>query len=160
MASCGAMLLSGTAAGTLRMHSLPCCSLAQSIKLARPAPVSALTALPAGSGSFIAFAASYNKVHAYSVDYGTALGSFEGHADLISAMSWGGMGREGLLYTASHDTTVKAWPAAGDLAPWVSGSPPLLELATPDGSVPRCLQVHTPCHCTANDNFLCFLACW
>jgi WD40 repeat protein len=109
-------------------------------------PISALTALPAWSGSFFALAASYNKVHAYSVDYGTSLGSFEGHADLISAMSWGGSGSNGLLYTASHDTTVKAWHAPSDQAPWITGSPPFLELATPDGSVPRCLQVFSFMH--------------
>jgi hypothetical protein len=147
-------VVSGTSAGVLRVSSLRDAAPRQSLKLPRAAPVTAICALPgthsahhpaASGGAPLAciVAAAFNRVHAYSCEFGVALSSFEAHADIIRAVSAGGCDGTGggcILYTASDDTTVKAWQVGGAVSPW-SGSPfPLLEVSAPGGAVPTCLQ--------------------
>ena len=145
----GPTLLAGSSAGILRALDAASWEALHTMQLPRHSAVSALTALTLDGGEArIALAASYNKVHAYSLAYGTSLGAVEAHADLIVALSCGGGGgsTERLLFTASHDTTVKAWPVGREGGPWSGGAPPLFELDAPAGSAPCCMQAR---HCRA-----------
>lgn len=143
------LVLSGSSNGLVRAHKCAEGVALRSFKLPRASPIHSLLALPAPSAAapaaMCALAASFSSVYAYSVDYGTLLGSFAAHADVISAMGVGaaaGAGAAPALFTASHDTTVKVWAAGDGSAPWLQPSPPLLEMDTPDASAPLCMQVH------------------
>jgi WD40 repeat protein len=140
----GDTVASGTSAGVLHLHSCVTAALQQSLKLPRSTPVSSLVLphCPAGS-SPIVLAASFSRVLAYSCDYGTLFAEFEPHADSITAMSCSQRGGVdgGILYTTSEDTTIRGWAIAQDRSPWVSLTPPLFEIDSPEASVPTCLQV-------------------
>jgi WD40 repeat protein len=156
---CGCVV-SGSSTGTLRAHDARSGAQIFSAKLPRPCPISAIVVVPclgdaedtkansAAGGGACVLAASFNRVHAYSLAQGTPLGQFEAHADLVCALSWsastgtrGSGGQEGTLYTASHDTTIKAWPVRAAQPPWQAGVLPLLELDAPDASTPLCCVV-------------------
>ena len=129
--------------------------LPTSLPHAAPAATSADTgAAKQGGQSAYVLAASFSRVRAYSFAHGAALGEWEAHADEVCAMSWAGGGGGGdgdrgaaraptdsMLYTASHDTTVKAWPVSGERWPWQAGTLPLFELDAPDASTPLCCEV-------------------
>lgn len=139
----GDRIISGSSSGILRLHSTDSAALLLSLRLPRATAVSCLTAIPATDAADACIsAASYNKVHSYSLRYGNVLGEFEAHADLVNDMSWSGASPgQFIMYTASHDTTVKAWPMSSHRFPWQSGAPPLFELDTADNSVPLCVEV-------------------
>ena len=160
--------VSGTSAGALRTHACISGAILHSHKLPRACAVPAIAVLPAAAGlhaeaaskdassdssgqNACVLAASFSRVRAYAFANGAALGEFEPHADEVCAMSWAdgswcssGAPSGGLsttLYTASHDTTVKAWPVSGERWPWQAGTLPLFELDAPDASVPLACEV-------------------
>ena len=135
---------SGSSSGVLRMHSTSTGAQQQQVKLPRPSLVSDLHVPCSDSlASSCVLAACFSKVHAFAPEYGVLAGAFEPHADLITCMSSAPIpGGSGLLYTASEDTTVKAWPVDSERNPWVAAAPPLFEIDSPDASIPMAVKVH------------------
>lgn len=138
--------LSAFTSGALRLHAAHSGAQLLSLRLPRAAPAASAALVPTadagGAGDAVVLGAAYNTIHGFSMRYGNALGSFEAHADTVVAMAWAGLSAaERVLYTASNDTTVKAWPMAPHRLPWRAGGPPLFELSMPDASVPLCVQV-------------------
>ena len=138
----GSSVVSGTAGGTISVHSVASAALQQSLRLPRAAPVSALALPGARESASCMLVSAFSRVHAYALDYGTVVGEFEPHADSITAMSAspGGPGG-GVLYTASEDTTIRSWSAGAERSPWSTATPPLFEADSPEASVPTAVHV-------------------
>lgn len=134
---------SGSASGVLRMHNTSTGAQQQQLKLPCPSLVSNLHVPCASSlASSCVLGACFNKVHAFAPEFGVLAGEFEPHADLITCMSSAPIpGGSGLLYTASEDTTVKAWPVDAERNPWMTVAPPLFEIDSPDASIPMAVKV-------------------
>lgn len=150
----GSSVVSGTAGGTISVHSVASAALQQSLRLPRAAPVSALALPGARESASCMLVSAFSRVHVYALDYGTVVGEFEPHADSITAMSAspGGPGG-GVLYTASEDTTIRSWSAGAERSPWSTAAPPLFEADSPEASVPT--AVHVRCFLF----LICFRCC-
>ena len=148
VAAFGALVASGSASGSLRVHCGRSGAQLQSLKLPRASRVCCLQLPAAGAtAASCVLAASFSKVHAYAPEYGVLAGEFEPHADVITAMSSAPMpGGTGRLYTASEDTTVKTWPVDAERSPWLTPAPPLFEIDSPGASVPLAVEVRC-CAC-------------
>lgn len=146
----GPSVVSGTASGTIVVHCVATGELQQTLKLPRAAPVSALASPGPQLAASYMLASAFSRVHAFALDYGTAVGEFEPHADSITAMSASPGGLDGgVLFTASEDTTVRSWSMSTERSPWAAVVPPLFEADSPEASVPTAVHVrprHQFCH--------------
>lgn len=155
----GHHIVSGSASGTVRLHSASS-GIAQAIKLPRAMAVSALAIVYAGdaagtaSGAQVSdsaasmpdgcvLSASYSRIHTHALASGAAVSELEAHADAITALSLSQ--GNGMVYSASHDTTIKGWAIGASDWPWAASGLPLVELDTPDASVPLCCEVRRLC---------------
>ena len=165
----GPHIVSGAANGIVSIHA-PDANVLQSVKLPRDMAVSALVIVYADSAAQASerastagalpdacvLSASYNRIHAHHLSSGAAISELEAHADAITSLSLSQSA--GMLFSASHDTTVRGWAVGSADWPWAASSLPLVEMDAPDASVPLCCEVQLPL-CCALIKVTCTAAC-